>query len=663
MSMRFDTCSLIFLFFIVSLSDERAVAPDIDKISHDIAAGRGLYYNFKQIFELNTNNFKSTVFDVGSTRTWVVEFYNSWCGHCHRFAPIFKSLAVDIYNWRDVVAIGAVDCSNDVNNQLCRDYEIMAYPSLKIFPQGSDNTFLGNTFTKGSAQNMKLDIIKEIIAEDSNGKKRTNLNLQPFNDSDLNILWLGVPLDVQYIFLIIIDQNVTPYLGIEVALDLYPVQSIHVRTAYSDNKGLLLRLPTVSYPTLYVVERNNNRHQFLSHGSSRDSRESMYHAVKEFLAPKGIIVPEKANVSVENLDIDVSKIMERIQMKEELKKKLQSKDLSDVVFQVDLEGALRYSLFKEIRVHKNIEGEKLDALKNYVTILSKYFPIATEGRRFLKSVKDYVLQKNNIDGKNFSDFAKHNEEILNDVFLSQQSWIGCQGSQPQYRGYPCSLWTMFHTLTVQADSRKQFYPNSDPQEVLKAMIGYITNFFGCTDCSQHFQKMAVTMAGNVSSIDDSIIWLWRAHNAANSRLAGDVTEDPEHKKVQFPSRQSCPNCRHENSDEWIIPNVLSFLKSMYTNISYFQWNDLSSSESTTSKSPSEISYSKRLRHDNVGNENGYKVHDALSKSIWDFNVFDISLCVVLYVSSVIILLLVCIKFVMRKSYKKKNSFDMYHIKV
>lgn len=88
----------ILLFFIVSLSDERALLPDADKISHDIAAGRGLYSGFKQIYELNTTNFKHTVYDVQFPKTWVVEFYNSWCGHCHRFAPIWKSLAVDIYS-------------------------------------------------------------------------------------------------------------------------------------------------------------------------------------------------------------------------------------------------------------------------------------------------------------------------------------------------------------------------------------------------------------------------------------------------------------------------------------------------------------------------------------------------------------------------------------
>jgi hypothetical protein len=38
---------------------------------------------------------------------------------------------------------------------------------------------------------------------------------------------------------------------------------------------------------------------------------------------------------------------------------------------------------------------------------------------------------------------------------------------------------------------------------------------------------------------------------------------------------------------------------------------------------------------------------------WNFNIFDISLCVVLYAFSATILILICIKFVMRRGYRKK----------
>lgn len=44
----------------------------------------------------------------------------------------------------------------------------------------------------------------------------------------------------------------------------------------------------------------------------------------------------------------------------------------------------------------------------------------------------------------------------------------------------------------------------------------------------------------------------------------------------------------------------------------------------------------------------------LRKNGWDFTIFDISICVVLYVVSAAILILVCIKFAVKKNYKKKS---------
>ena len=33
---------------------------------------------------------------TNSETCWAVEFYSSWCGHCHHFAPTFKEVARDV---------------------------------------------------------------------------------------------------------------------------------------------------------------------------------------------------------------------------------------------------------------------------------------------------------------------------------------------------------------------------------------------------------------------------------------------------------------------------------------------------------------------------------------------------------------------------------------
>ena len=104
--------------------------------------------------------------------------------------------------------------------------------------------------------------------------------------------------------------------------------------------------------------------------------------------------------------------------------------------------------------------------------------------------------------------------------------------------------------------------------MLLAINGYMDHFFGCRECSSHFVKKPSEIIAEVSTLDDTIVYLWQSHNRANLRLHGDLTEDPDHVKVQFPSPVQCPECRvtNEESDteDWEVQEVITFLKHMYT---------------------------------------------------------------------------------------------------
>lgn len=84
----------IFVFKPSSCSE---LSPDSKRLYHDIVSGRGLYHGFTKLTEMGGSNFKNVVFNEEKHKLWLVEFYNSWCGHCHRFAPTWKSLASNIY--------------------------------------------------------------------------------------------------------------------------------------------------------------------------------------------------------------------------------------------------------------------------------------------------------------------------------------------------------------------------------------------------------------------------------------------------------------------------------------------------------------------------------------------------------------------------------------
>lgn len=49
------------------------------------------------------------------------------------------------------------------------------------------------------------------------------------------------------------------------------------------------------------------------------------------------------------------------------------------------------------------------------------------------------------------------------VIADKVNWVGCQGSEPHFRGFPCSLWILFHFLTVQA-SRQSVDPSQETGE-------------------------------------------------------------------------------------------------------------------------------------------------------------------------------------------------------
>lgn len=167
--------------------------------------------------------------------------------------------------------------------------------------------------------------------------------------------------------------------------------------------------------------------------------------------------------------------------------------------------------------------------------------------------------------------------------FSSHSWIGCQSSVPKMRGFSCGLWTLFHYMTVQASETEV---SNDPLECLQAINGYVKYFFGCTDCSQHFQSMAShDRIFSVPSKDEAVLWLWAAHNKVNERLKGDVaTEDPAFLKQQFPRIEVCETCRRQpligstkgidagaDGLEWNKTEVLSYLKRIYAPHNVSRW--------------------------------------------------------------------------------------------
>ncbi|XP_049632424.1 sulfhydryl oxidase 1 isoform X1 [Suncus etruscus] len=238
-------------------------------------------------------------------------------------------------------------------------------------------------------------------------------------------------------------------------------------------------------------------------------------------------------------------------------------------YMIDLESALHYILRVEVGKFSALEGQRLAALKQFMAVLAQYFPGQPLVQNFLHSAHDWLRrqQRKKIPYSSFKAALDNRREGT--VIAEKVTWVGCQGSELHFRGFPCSLWLLFHSLTVQA-ARSQINPSQESakaQEVLQAIRAYIRYFFGCRDCAGHFEQMAVASMHKVDTRDGAVLWLWSRHNRVNTRLKGSPSEDPHFPKMQWPPRELCPACHNEiqgNMPVWDLTNTLSFLKAHFS---------------------------------------------------------------------------------------------------
>jgi thiol oxidase len=501
---------------------------------------------------LNVQNFKNHI--QNSTTAWLVDFYASWCGDCQRFAPTWKKFATEVAAWRDMVRVAVLACSDEINTSICREYQIVHFPTVRYFGENyqSGKGVVVHHGERVDVQSVKKSVIEIVVNEIHEGRGTVYPNLLPYEASDLGRLFEGLPEHIQYVFLVV--DPLDAHLGAEVALDIHKTPNISVKYSFNNNSELIAKLQIEKFPTIVALDRRNNSQLLTSDTNSKAVKTT----IGTFLESKGLKIiehiPEIKKIPSADLDLE-HKERSKVVLRQHIKK------MGDVIFQVDLEAALRYSLRQEVSTIEVIKGDQLQALNVYLTVLKKYFPFGHNSSSFVDELLKLTSESTEIKGVGIEEIVNRAEN--QGLFSSKQRFLGCQGSSTRYRGYPCSLWRLFHYLTVNSAQLNVYNKRNNPREVLEAMHAYVKYFFGCVRCSQHFQEMAAERnLTKVSSLDSSILWLWEAHNVVNARIKGDDTEDPEYPKYQFPTKFLCPECVQEDNS-WKTDEVLKYLKRMY----------------------------------------------------------------------------------------------------
>lgn len=117
--------SVLYILFIIIR------APNAATLNKSDGEFPGLYTLRDNVEIFTVNNFNKKLYN--KENAWLIEFYSSWCGHCQKFAPHWKEFASEVKQWSSLVKVGAIDCAQEENTPICRQFEVMGYPTVRYF--------------------------------------------------------------------------------------------------------------------------------------------------------------------------------------------------------------------------------------------------------------------------------------------------------------------------------------------------------------------------------------------------------------------------------------------------------------------------------------------------------------------------------------------------
>jgi len=132
----------------------------LTSVSSLLLATLALAEGSSDVIDLTPANFNSV---VSPEKLILVEFFAPWCGHCKALAPHYEEAATVLKD--KGIKLAKVNCVDE--SDLCQNYGIQGYPTLKIFRGGEPTDYTGPRKTDGIISYMikqSLPAISEVTA-------------------------------------------------------------------------------------------------------------------------------------------------------------------------------------------------------------------------------------------------------------------------------------------------------------------------------------------------------------------------------------------------------------------------------------------------------------------------------------------------------------------
>nr|XP_020724496.1 sulfhydryl oxidase 1-like isoform X2 [Odocoileus virginianus texanus] len=266
----------------------------------------------------------------------------------HSFLPCPTPWLADPADWRPALNLAALDCAEETNSAVCRDFNIPGFPTVRFFKAFS-KTGSGTTLSVAGADVQTLrERLIDALESHTDTWPPACPPLEPARLEEIT----GFFARNNEEYLALIFEKEGSYLGREVTLDLSQHQGIAVRRVLNTERDVVNKFGVTSFPSCYLLSRNGS---FSRVPALTESRSSYTTYLQKFSgSTRGAVQTTAAPATTSAVAPTVWKIADRSK-----------------IYMADLESALHYILRIEVGKFSVLEGQRLIALKKFMAVLAQ----------------------------------------------------------------------------------------------------------------------------------------------------------------------------------------------------------------------------------------------------------------------------------------------------